>query len=151
MPSLNIHQSKSNSHDRLGFHPDCAVCRQDRLFGVLSPHPVVARRVRVLFATGVLAFSAGLTATSVASEPDQQHEGVFVPEQSPAPPAGDSLGPGPGGETALPYEVDPVPDSSEPDTPEEGSDDTAPLEAEPVDDPDGRLALTDPASPDALD
>jgi hypothetical protein len=146
---LNIHQSRSTNHDRLGFHPDCAVCRQDRLFAVLSPHPVVARRVRVLLATGVLAFSAGLTATSVASEPDDQQEGVVAPEGGSAVP-GDSPGPGPGGETSLPYEVDPVPDGSEQSPPEEGSDEAAPLEAEPVDDPDGRLPLSDPAPPDDL-
>jgi hypothetical protein len=50
----------------------------------------------------------------------------------------------------LPYEVDPLPDGSEQGPPQEGSDEAAPLEAEPVDDPDGRLPLTDPTSPDDL-
>src|SRR5215208_1783497 len=86
----NVHQSGSGDHDRLGFHPDCPICGQDRLFGVLSPEPVWARRLRVLLAAGVLAVSAGATTTSVASEPDDQQEGVVVPAPgAPSQPVGD--------------------------------------------------------------
>jgi hypothetical protein len=134
--TLSFHQSKRTDHDRLGFHPDCPACRQDRLFGVVSPRPVFSYRLRVLLATGVLALSAGAASSSVASEPDRDQEGVAVPEQgsSPAPgnpsgespgqatdenatdenaggggePPGDELGQGSSGETALPTEVGPV-------------------------------------------
>ena len=78
MPRRNLHQSETQPHARLGFHPDCPVCRQDRLFGALCPEPAVSLRVRALLATGVLALSAGLTSTSVAFEPDQQQEGVVL-------------------------------------------------------------------------
>jgi len=154
----NVHQSKSTDHDRLGFHPDCPICRQDRLFGVLSPEPIWSRRVRVLLATGVLALSAGATTTSVAAEPDNQQEGVVVSEPGAPPPEGqsgggkeppdDELGQGSGGETALPFEVDPVLGAPQDDASSDGSDDSAPLETEPSDDPDGRLPLTGPDTPD---
>jgi hypothetical protein len=165
--SLNVHQSKSNDHDRLGFHPDCPTCRQDRLFGVLAPVPDFSRRLRVLLATGVLALSAGATSTSIASEPDHQEEGVLAPDQTtppdstpsvPSPPTsggrdtetgrpGDALGPGAGSETVLPPEVGAGLGAPESDWPEE---DGAPLETEPSQDPDLLLQVTDPAAPETL-
>lgn len=169
MGSVNVHQSKSSDHDRLGFHPDCSTCRHDRLFGVLSPEPVFSHRVRVLLATGVLALSAGAATTSVAAEPDSHDEGVSVPEQdgslppstpngeSPAPPADgqDESGQGePGEETALPFEVDPVggapEDDPSGDMPDDGGDPAAPLENQPTAGPDGGLELTDPDAPGTI-
>jgi hypothetical protein len=140
----NVHQSESSGHDRLGFHPDCPGCRQDRLFAVLSPEPVWSRRLRVLLAAGVLAVSAGATTTSVASEPDDQQEGVVVPAPGSSPPVGDGPGQGSGGETALPLEVDPVLTDPEPNPTPGQPDDAAPVEVAPDDDPDGGLALGDP-------
>jgi outer membrane biosynthesis protein TonB len=166
----NVHQSGSSDHDRLGFHPDCPACRQDRLFGALSPRPVFSYRVRVLLATGVLALSAGAATTSVASEPDRGQEGVSVPEQGSSPAPGDStgenaggvqgsaddeLGQGSGGETALPIEVDPLPSDPENGpsggTPGDEADAPDPLEPQPATDPDADLGLTDPGAPDAID
>jgi hypothetical protein len=141
----NVHHAESRDHNRLGFHPDCPVCRQDRLFGALSPEPIWPRRLRVLLAAGVLAVSAGATSTSVASEPDGQQEGVVVPAPGDSPPVGD--GPDQGGDTALPFEVDPVLTTPETGPTGEQPDSAAPLEAAPVDDPDGRLALGDPNAP----
>lgn len=143
-----VHQSESSDHDRLGFRPDCPVCRQDRLFGVLSPEPIWSRRLRVLLAAGVLAVSVGTTTASVASEPDDQQEGVVVPGPgASSPPVGDGPGQGSGGETALPLEVDPVLTDPEADPTAGQPEDAAPIEAAPVDDPDGGLALTDPNAP----
>jgi hypothetical protein len=143
---LNVHQSKSSDHDRLGFHPDCPACRHDRLFGVLSPEPIWSRRLRVLLAASVLAVSAGATTTSVASEPDDQQEGVVVPAPG-ARPVGDGPGQGSGGETALPFEVDPVLTVPETDPTTGQPEDAAPIEAAPVDDPDGGLTSSDPSAP----
>ena len=164
MSILNVHQSKSSDHDRLGFHPDCPICRQDRLSGVFFPEPIWSRRVRVLLTAGVLAVSAGGTATSVASEPDDQQEGVVVSTPGAPPPGdqpggsgqpvGDGLGQGSGGETALPVEIDPVLTSPEHSPPDGQLDGAAPLEATPIDDPEGGLALSDPTAPaegDSLD
>ena len=58
MPSLTAHLVESGDHGRLGFHPDCPVCRQVRLFGSLSADPVISRRAQAALASGVLALSA---------------------------------------------------------------------------------------------
>jgi hypothetical protein len=155
---LNVHRSKSDFHERLGFHPDCPVCRQDRLSAVLSPEPNWPRRVRALLAAGVLVLSAGATTTSVASEPDNQQEGVVVPDPGAVAPdsqpdgqePGDQLDPDAGGESTLPLEIDPRQSDPPDGAPGDGSADTGPLEAEPLDDPDGRLSLTEPGAPDDL-
>ena len=67
----------------------------------------------VVFASSLppacLRFRLGATTASVASEPDDQQEGVVVPGPgASSPPVGDGPGQGSGGETALPLEVDPV-------------------------------------------
>ena len=159
VPPLTTHHA--GDHDRLGFHPECPVCRQDRLFGVLSPEPVFSRRLRVLLVTGVLAFSTAATGTSVATEPENQQEGVVAPEQG-APPSGnpsgdatpdgsaDDLGQGSEGETALPFEVDPVPAAPQDGLGDDDSADAAPLETEPIEDPDAGLLLTGPDTPATL-
>jgi len=117
------------------------------LFGVLAPEPLWSRRLRVLLAAGVLAVSAGATTTSVASEPDDQQEGVVLPAPGAPAPVGDGLGQGYGGETALPFEVDPVLTGPEHDSTGDQADDAAPLEATPLEDPDAALMLSDPHSP----
>jgi hypothetical protein len=114
-----------------------------------------------LVAVGVLAVSAGATGTSVASEPDDQQEGVVVPEPG-APSPGD-VDQGSGPETTLPYEVDPVlidpqggaPQADPGPNPGGGSvdepDEPGLIEAEPVEDPDADLQLTDPPASAELD
>jgi hypothetical protein len=155
---LNVQRSKSDFHERLGFHPDCPVCRQDRLSAVLSAEPDWPRRVRALLAAGVLVLSGGATTTSVASEPDNQQEGVVVPDPRAAEPdaqpdghePGDQLDPDAGGESSLPFEIDPTLSDPQEGASGDGSADTGPLEAEPLDDPDGRLPLSEPRAPDDL-
>src|SRR5918996_4192121 len=141
MASLTAHLVETGDHGRLGFHPDCPVCRRERLFGALSSEPVVSRRAQAVLAGGVLAFSAAAPGAALAHEPDHQREGLAAPDQ----PTGDEVhDPGfdPGGETALPFETAPAP------TPLEGDNDVGdgpPLEAEPGDDPDAHLVpLTEP-------
>jgi LysM domain len=135
--------------------------REERLFVALSAVPDWGRRVRALLAAGVLAVSVGATGTSVASEPDDQQEGVVVPESGSPSPGDVDQGSGP--ETTLPYEVDPVLTDPQADAPQDDpsatpgdgsagqSDEPGPIEAAPVDDPDADLQLTDPAVPDGLD
>jgi hypothetical protein len=164
--SLNVHQSTSDNHDRLGFHPDCPTCRQDRLFAVLSPQPAFSYRVRVLLATGVLALSAGGATTSIASEPDSHEEGISAPGQEGSAAPGnsadghaedgqqttdDELGQDPSDETPLPIEVEPVPSGPQDDSVGDGTDEATPLEPQPTPDPDDGLGLTDPGALDGID
>ncbi len=151
MASLTAHFLEGGDHGRLGFHASCPVCREQRLFGALSPEPVISRRAQAALASGVLALSSGAPAAS-AYEPDTRQEGIAAPEQ---PVAGEVGAPDadapefdPGGETALPFEVAPVPTS--PHTlGQEDSGEGAPLDSEPSDDPDGRLAAPDgPVTPE---
>jgi hypothetical protein len=129
--------------------------RQERLARAVAVEPLFLRRVRVLLAAGVLAFSAAGASTSVATEPDQTGEGNSAPGQGevapvpelPSPPS-EPLGapPGDGGDTAIPFESQPSPADpvAEPDA--------EPLEGEPLDDPYGRLVLTNPeAAPPPTD
>ena len=139
MPRRNLHQSETQPHARLGFHPDCPVCRQDRLFGALCPEPAVGLRVRALLATGVLALSAGLTSTSVAYEPDQQQEGVVLT----GPSSPDLSSPGiddPGSDDVGTSEDTTLTDILASDPPGDGvaddpDADSGPVEANPPDDP----------------
>jgi hypothetical protein len=111
----------------------------------------------VLLAAGVLAVSVGATGTSVASEPDDQQEGVVVPKSGSSSPGDVDQGPGP--ETTLPYEVDPVLTDPPDDGPEgdagggssDETDEPGPIEVVPLQDPDADLQLTDPAVPGGSD
>lgn len=123
MTSLRAHLRQPGSHGRLPFHPDCPVCRQERLAGQLPANAIVAHRTLAALTAGVLAVSAGAPSLAVAA-PDQQQSGT--PE-----PAGsndtarhpDSLSGKPG---------NPPPDSA---TAPPNDSDTAPVEGEPAKDP----------------
>jgi LysM domain len=151
---------ETGDHSRLGFHPSCPVCRQERLRGSLSSEPVISRRLQAALASGLLALSAVAPgAVAAPPEPDQQREGVAAPEAPPAAPLEQPVGgapqqPGsgdvdapdfdPGGETPLPFEVAPTPDAG---GGSEDSGDGPPVESEPIDDPDAELlAPTDPGT-----
>jgi hypothetical protein len=75
MASLTAHLVESRGHGRLGFHPSCPVCCQERLFGSLPSDAVVSRRAQAALASGVLALSAVGPPVAMAQEPDQQLEG----------------------------------------------------------------------------
>jgi nucleoid-associated protein YgaU len=136
MGSLTAHLLETGDHGRLPFHPDCPVCRQERLYGTLSSEPVVPRRAQALLAGGVLALSASAPAVSVAQEPDRQFEGVAAPEE-PGGPELDDPSFDPGGDTALSFDTAPAPAA-----PDDGEDsgEGAPLDLEPTVDLDARLA-----------
>ena len=145
MASLTAHLLEAGDHGRLGFHPNCPVCRRERLFGPLVSEPVVSRRAQAVLAGGVLALSTSAPAVAVAHEADRRGEGVEVPED---PGVGELHDPGfdPGGETALPFETAPVPPS--PPAPGGQVESEEPLEVEPQDDPDaGLLPPTEPDAP----
>jgi hypothetical protein len=132
MASLNRHLLEPGDHGRLGFHPACPVCRQERLLGALPREPLFSHRARAVLATGVLAFSAAASGVALAGEPDHQQEGVVAPDQpnpaSPQEPGPDRPGYDPGGDSTIPNDTGPPVDGP--------GDDAAPLEPEPVQDPD---------------
>jgi LysM domain len=141
--SLSAHLTAGAEHGRLGFHPLCTRCRDERLAGNLDSELLVSRRTQAVLAAGVLAFSTATPAVSVAAEPDQEQEGGTTPT-----PDGGSGGtvddpafdPG-GADTPLDVETG-APSGS----PEAGGDlddgtEPTPVEREEPDDPDGRLVL----------
>lgn len=82
MTSLTAHLTDSGDHGRLGFHPGCPACRQQRLFGSLSSEAVISRRAQAALASGVLALSAAGPSAALAQEPDQQAEGAPGAQQA---------------------------------------------------------------------
>jgi len=76
----------------------------DRVGWAISLDPVLSSRVRALLATGVIAVSGGLTATSVASETDSGQEGGSSQPTAP----GEDVNDGSGQDTPLPVPVQPV-------------------------------------------
>jgi nucleoid-associated protein YgaU len=152
--SLTAHLTAGPEHGRLGFHPLCPRCRDERLAGSLDRELLVSRRAQAVVAAGVLAVSTAAPAVSVAAEPDQEQEGGAVP--APDADGGGTLDdPGfdPGG-ADTPLEVDTGAPSG---GSEAGGDlddgtDPAPVEPEEQDDPDGRLVLDEqPAEADPTD
>jgi LysM repeat protein len=84
---------RTSREKRPAFRPTRSAYSQDRLSSALSADPTLNLRLRTLLATGVLALFAGLTSTSVASEPDHQQEGVVAPQPgTPSPDRDASLG-----------------------------------------------------------
>ena len=149
MGSLSAHLRAPEDHARLPFHPDCPVCRSERLTGLLPPAGVVSLRTQAVLAAGVLALSAAAPAAVLAAEPDQEQQGATAPGQSGgADTAGNpDFGPG-GASTDLPAEASPVPQLQAPSA--ANNDDAAPLDQEPANDVDAPVIdAGDPAGPNA--
>ena len=137
MASLSAHLRQAGDHGRLGFHADCPVCREERLFGPLSSEAVVTRRARTALVTGFVAASFTTPPAVWGQELDTRQEGTAAPHEP-----GDGRGTGgpsggpespdfdPGGDTELPLEAE-----GPPSAPTDGAyDDEAeggPLELEP--------------------
>lgn len=108
-------------------------------------------RVRALLATGVIAVSGGLTASSVASETDSGQEGMSSQPDA----SGDQVGQGTQNETPLPVPVHPVygdPGQDAPVDPPAGGDASpgAPLEVvAPEGVGSGDLEAVDPGAPES--
>jgi hypothetical protein len=138
MASLIAHLRQSQAHGRLAFHPDCPVCRAERLSGTLANHAVVTRRTHAAIVATVLAASTATPTIAVAQEPDQVSEGTPAPGATPVDPA---LNPDfdPGGDSAdLPFDESDTPESEPAPVLEAG--DPGPLESEPVTDVDAPVA-----------
>src|SRR4051812_42527792 len=82
MRPLSAHLRETENHGRLPFHPDCPICRDERLSGHLPPGGVLPARTQALLAASLLALSSGGPGLALAAEPDQEHEGTAAPGQS---------------------------------------------------------------------
>jgi hypothetical protein len=111
MASLTAHLRRPDDHGRLGFHPECPVCRGERLAGREPNDAVVGGRTKALVAAGVLALSTASPGVVRAAEPDQEQEGVTAPDQTEADAPSSEMDLDPGGEsTDLPLEVPQAPE-----------------------------------------
>jgi LysM domain len=127
MASLSAHLRQPGDHGRLAFHPECPVCRRERLVGTLSREPLVSRRAQALLSAGVLAIATGTPTAALAARPDQEREGTAVPGQVGDPASNPDFDAG-GESTDLPFDVGTpeIPSSPGPDD----DDGTAPVEQE---------------------
>jgi hypothetical protein len=143
MASLTAHLRRPSDHARLPFHPECPLCRRDRLSGPLPPDALVGRRTQAFLAASVLAFSAATPTAVLAAEPDQEQEGAAVPDEAAAPgaavapdqatvevpPSAPDFDPG-GDSTDVPFDATPVPAPDATAAPEPEIDEAGPLEQE---------------------
>ena len=112
MGSLSAHLRQPEDHGRLAFHPECPVCRRERLVGALPAEAVVSRRTQALLAAGVLALSTAAPTAVLAAEPDQEQQGTAAPGQIGQHRSADSPDFDPGGaSTDLPFDAGPAPDA----------------------------------------
>jgi nucleoid-associated protein YgaU len=139
MRSLNAHLRQPDQHARLPFHPECPICRRERLVGSLPSDGLISRRAQAVIAAGVLALSAAAPVGTYAQEPDQTNEGTSAPEEIGGGDPTHSPDFDPGGEsTDLPFDSPPTTEVEAPPDPEDA--DAGPLEQEPTTDVDAPVA-----------
>src|SRR4051794_9038949 len=83
MASLSAHLREPGDHGGLGFHPQCPVCCESRLWGTLPADAIVSRRTQALVAAGVLAFSSAAPASVLAQGSNQETVGTADPVVDP--------------------------------------------------------------------
>jgi hypothetical protein len=106
--SLSAHVRAPEQHAALPFHPECPICRDERLVGTLPPASLISPRGQAALAASVLAFSAVAPAAAVAQELEQRKEGTAAPEVA-GPQGAESPDFDPGGsDVALPEQPTPV-------------------------------------------
>ena len=129
MASLSAHLQRLDDHGGLTFHPECPICRRERLTGALTSEGVFTRRAQAALVASLLATSGAAPTAVAAQEPDQQTEGTAVPEQVEGGDPARSPDFDPGGDpTDLPFDAPPVAET--PAEPDPSSGDAAPLEQE---------------------
>jgi hypothetical protein len=81
MSSLTAHLRRPDDHARLPFHPECPLCRAERLAGSPPDDAFISRRSQALLAASVLAVASASPTAVLAAEPEQEQEGAAAPEQ----------------------------------------------------------------------
>jgi hypothetical protein len=81
MASLTAHLRQPDAHAALSFHPDCPICRHERLVGTLASTGFISLRAQAALAASVL--TLGTTApAALAAEQDSEHDGASPVAQS---------------------------------------------------------------------
>lgn len=144
MASLTVHLLQPGDHGGLAFHPECPVCRRDRLSGTPPQDAFVSRRTKALLAAGVVAVWSASPTAGLATEPDQEEAEAMVPDQvaatgSPSDPVFD---PGGADDPVVEVPVTAAPAPTDPD------DEAGPVEQEPA--TDEVLPIVDPGDRDEV-
>jgi hypothetical protein len=93
--SLSAHLTAGPDHGRLRFHPDCPVCRDQRLAGPLSDAVLPARVRAGLLATALGAGTLVPSSVAAASDPGEPPTAKARPAPRPAPNRGPEPAPRP--------------------------------------------------------
>jgi hypothetical protein len=106
MASLSEHLVTGHEHGRLRFHPDCPICRSERVAGRLPNERLISPRISAGTAAAVLAASALIPSASAvaAPVPDQEQEGQAAPDAVSPGDSAHGIDFDPGGGDALPDE-----------------------------------------------
>src|SRR3954464_706388 len=108
MASLKAHLLEAGDHGRLGFHPSCPICCDERLAGRLPSDSLVTRRGQAVLAAGVLACSGAAPTAVLAASGDQEGEGTAEPSNISAEPWSNAEG-GPASTDVEPGDDDAAP------------------------------------------
>lgn len=124
MASLTAHLRQPEAHAALPFHPECPICRQERLVGTLASGGFVSLRTQTALAVSVLTLST-MAPVAMAAEPDSEQDGAAPVAQtgSSDPSQNPTFDPGGNAETLPPATAgqNPAPAT-------DGDDDTGPIE-----------------------
>ena len=139
MSSLSAHLRQAGDHGRLGFHPACPVCCEERLAGRLPADRLVSGRAPAVLAAGVIAFSYASPAAVLAQDAGQD-QGLVPDSTTESAPPGAEVVAGPedadeAAEDASGAADDALPDGTgavEPDPVTDASDDSAEAVAAPA-------------------
>jgi hypothetical protein len=130
MASLTAHLRQPEEHGRLAFHPECPLCRRERLMGTLPAEGLVTRRTQAALVAGVLAASAAPPAAAFAQDADGPGDEPAVPVQVRGDDPTKSADFDPGGQAAdLPFDAPAAPQAKPAPAPDGNH--SGPLEEEP--------------------
>ena len=130
MATLSAHLRHPDAHAGLPFHPDCPMCKDERLAGTLVSVGLISRRAQAGLAAGVLAFTTTAPA-ALAAEGDSEQDGTAPLTQTNSADSSQSPDFDPGGNSDdLPAQAPALPETQAP--PTDGNDDTGAIDQQPT-------------------
>lgn len=130
MATLSAHLRRPDAHAGLPFHPDCPICREERLVGALARGGAIPVRAGAALVAGMLAVGSAAPA-ALAAESDSQQDGTTAVTQ---PSGADSsrnpdFDPG-GASDDLPVQAPALPQTQA--APSDGNDDAGAIDQQPA-------------------